>query len=118
MGVFMAEARNDRRKPRRHAADVSESAIAFSPCAVRQFRALLPQQRVRLKKLLTNPVRKDETSADTWFRLQRASEFRDFEVRIEDLRVFCRAVKRQLRVVLLGSKRGQWLLISGVKLTL
>jgi len=52
------------------------------------------------------------------FRLRRASDFADFELRVENLRVYYRIAGDQVRVVLIGRKQGNRLVIDGKRFTL
>ena len=52
------------------------------------------------------------------FRLRRASDFADFELRVENLRVYYRIAGDQVRVVLIGRKQGNRLVIDGKGFTL
>lgn len=52
------------------------------------------------------------------FRLRRTSPHADYELRVGDLRAFYRVEKNTVRVVLIGKKRGNAVLIDGKKFTL
>jgi len=52
------------------------------------------------------------------FRLRRPSDFADFELRVDDLRVFYRVANTQVNVVLIGKKQGNHLVIGGKRFTL
>ena len=52
------------------------------------------------------------------FRLRRPSDFADFELRVDDLRVFYRVPDNQVNVVLIGKKQGSHLVIGGKRFTL
>jgi len=52
------------------------------------------------------------------FRLRRPSEFADFELRVDDLRVFYRVAGERIEVVLIGRKKGSQLVIDGKRFTL
>jgi len=52
------------------------------------------------------------------FRLRRPSEFADFELRVDDLRVFYRVAGERVEVVLIGRKKGNHLVIDGKRFTL
>jgi len=55
------------------------------------------------------------------FRLRRPSEFADFELRADDLRVFYRVAGlagERIEVVLIGRKKGNHLVIDGKRFTL
>jgi len=46
------------------------------------------------------------------FRLRRPSEFADYELRIRHWRVFYRVVDDTVRVVMIGKKRGNFLMVD------
>jgi hypothetical protein len=50
--------------------------------------------------------------------LRRPSEFADFELRVDDLRVFYRVAGERVEVVLIGRKKGNHLVIDGKRFTL
>ncbi len=52
------------------------------------------------------------------FRLRKPSEFAEFELRVDELRVFYRIVSDQVRVVLIGRKEGDQLIIEGKRIKL
>jgi hypothetical protein len=52
------------------------------------------------------------------FRLRRPSDVAEFELRIDDLRVFYRIVGKQVQVVLIGRKRGNSVVIDGRRFVL
>jgi len=47
------------------------------------------------------------------FRLRRLSEFADFELRVQDFRVFYRLSETRVQAVLIGRKRGSELIVEG-----
>ena len=47
------------------------------------------------------------------FRLRRASEFAEYELRLDPWRVFYRVRGKMVEVVMIGEKKGNKLLISG-----
>jgi hypothetical protein len=52
------------------------------------------------------------------FRLRKPSQYADFELRVGELRVFYRIAADEVRVVLIGRKRGDQLIIEGNRFTL
>jgi len=52
------------------------------------------------------------------FRLRRPSDLADFELRVDDLRVFYRVAGDQVNVVLIGKKQANHLIIGGKRFTL
>lgn len=95
-------------------------AIALSQDALRQFRRLRAKDRSRLRDAMTASLSEDDATVATRnrFRLRRPSEFADFELRVDDLRVYYRVVGDQVLVVLSGTKRGNRLIIEGKAFTL
>ncbi len=95
-------------------------AIALSQDALRQFRRLRAKDRSRLRDAMTASLSEDDATVATRnrFRLRRPSEFADFELRVDDLRVYYRVVGDQVLVVLIGTKCGNRLIIEGKAFTL
>jgi len=95
-------------------------AVALSPAAARQFRKLKAHERAMLRHALTERLsREDATQEDrNRFRLRRPSEAAEFELRVEDLRVFYRVRGAQVQVVLIGRKKGGVLLIDSQRFKL
>ena len=52
------------------------------------------------------------------FRLRRPSPFADFELRVQDWRIFYRVVQEEVRVGLIGRKRGNALIVDGRRFVL
>ena len=50
--------------------------------------------------------------------MRRPWEFADFELRVDDLRVFYRVAGERVEVVLIGRKKGSQLVIDGKRFTL
>jgi mRNA-degrading endonuclease RelE of RelBE toxin-antitoxin system len=88
--------------------------IEISPDAVRQFRALRAHDRALVKEQIREQLGESEATQPTRnrFRLRRPSRFADYELRIRDWRVFYRVVENTVRVVLIGRKRGNYLVID------
>jgi hypothetical protein len=95
-------------------------AIVLSPDAVRHFDKLSAREQTLLRQALFAQLSDQDATVETRnrFRLRRASNFADFELRVEDLRVFYRARTDEVQVILIGRKRGADLLIGGRKFTL
>jgi len=95
-------------------------AIVLSPDALRQFRKLRAKDRARLRDAMLASLGEDDATVEALnrFRLRRPSEFVDFELRVDDLRVFYRVAGQRVEVVLIGRKKGNHLVIDGKRFTL
>jgi hypothetical protein len=98
-------------------------AIVLSPDALRQFRKLRAKDRSRLRDATLASLGEDAAIVEARyrFRLRRPSEFADFELRADDLRVFYRVAGlagERIEVVLIGRKKGSQLVIDGKRFTL
>ena len=95
-------------------------AIVLSPDALRQIRKLRAKDRSRLRDAMVATLGEDDATVEARnrFRLRRPSEFADFEFRVDDLRVFYRVAVDQVKVVLIGRKKGNHLVIDGKRFTL
>ena len=94
--------------------------VTLSPDAVRQFRRLRAGERATLKKALKEQLAEDDATVETKnrFRLRRPSLHADYELRVGALRAFFRVEEGVVRVVLIGKKRGNAVLIDGRRFTL
>ena len=94
--------------------------VILSPDATRQFRALRAYDQSRLREALRTQLQDDDATRETRhrFRLRRPSEHADFELRVQDLRVFYRVVGEQVRVALIGRKKGNALMVEGRRFVL
>ncbi|MBI2962728.1 MAG: type II toxin-antitoxin system RelE/ParE family toxin [Deltaproteobacteria bacterium] len=94
--------------------------VTLSPDARRQLQRLRADQRATLREALETQLGKDDATVPTKnrFRLRRPSPYADYELRVGPLRVFYRVEEKMVRVVLIGKKRGDVLLIDGKRLTL
>ena len=94
--------------------------IVLSPDSLRQFKKLKARDRSRLREALVASLSEDDATIETRhrFHLRRPSEHADFELRVEDMRVFYRVSGSEVRVVLIGRKKGNHLLIDGRRFTL
>lgn len=95
-------------------------AIVLAPDALRQFRKMRAKDRSRLRDAMLATLGEDDATVEARnrFRLRRPSEFADFELRVDDLRVFYRVAGAQVQVVLIGRKKGTHLIIDGKRFTL
>jgi mRNA-degrading endonuclease RelE of RelBE toxin-antitoxin system len=95
-------------------------AIVLSPDALRQFRKLRAKDRSLLRDAMLASLGEDDVTVEARnrFRLRRPSEFADFELRVDDLRVFYRVAGERIEVVLIGRKKGSQLVIDGKRFTL
>ena len=88
--------------------------VVLSETAVRQFRQIEKGRRAILK----DGIRKNLAESDTTqrsrnkFRLRRASEHAEYELRLEPWRVFYRVRGSLVEVAILGKQRVNLLLIS------
>jgi hypothetical protein len=78
------------------------------------------KDRSRLRDAMLATLGEDDATVEARnrFRLRRPSEFADFELRVDDLRVFYRVAGAQVQVVLIGRKKGTHLIIDGKRFTL
>ncbi len=89
--------------------------VVLSPAALRQFKRLAASARSLLKKTMAERLgEEDPTQEDrNRFRLRRVSAHADFELRVEGWRVFYRVQESRVVVELIGTKKGNVLLIEG-----
>ena len=89
--------------------------ITLSPDALRQFRRLRAAERATLREALRSQLGEEDATVQTKnrFRLRRPSPHADYELRVEAFRAFYRVEGHMVRVVLIGRKRGDTLLING-----
>lgn len=94
--------------------------LIFSPAAIRQYKRLPARVRSLLKQTMHERlVQEDPTQEDrNRFRLRRASAYADFELRVQQWRVFYRVQERVVTVELIGRKEGHRLLINGKEFVL
>ena len=88
--------------------------IELSPDAVRQLKALRAHDRALVKDQIHEHLGESDAAQTTRnrFRLRRPSRFADYELRIRNWRVFYRVLDDTVRVVLIGRKRGNHLVIN------
>jgi hypothetical protein len=94
--------------------------VVLSPDAVRQFRRLRAAQRTKVRDAMDVGLANEDAARETRnrFRLRRPSDVAEFELRVDDLRVFYRIVGKQVQVVLIGRKRGNSVVIDGKRFIL
>ncbi len=92
----------------------------FAPDAARQFKQLSAAERSRLKEAIKESLAEDDATAasSNRFPLRRPSERASFEFRAGELRVFYRVVDNEVRIVLIGRKKGNQLLVDSKRFTL
>lgn len=96
------------------------SQLIYAPAALRQYKKLSAKTRALLKQAMYDRlVQEDPTQEDRHrFRLRRASAYADFELRVQQWRVFYRVHGLLVIVEMIGRKEGNRLLIEGKELTL
>ena len=94
--------------------------VEFTPDAVRQFKALPKWARTAIKEALRTHLVLDDPARLTrnQSRLRRASTYADYELRVDDWRIFYRIEEGIAVVTLLGEKRGNRLIVEGEELNL
>jgi mRNA-degrading endonuclease RelE of RelBE toxin-antitoxin system len=94
--------------------------VVLSPDAVRQFRRLRAADRAKVRDAMELSLANEDAFRETKnrFRLRRPSDVAEFELRVDDLRVFYRVVGTQVQVVLIGRKRGNSVVIDGKRFVL
>jgi len=94
--------------------------VVLSPDAVRQFRALPARARALLKDAMRVQLQQSDATEETRnrFRLRRPSVHADFELRVAEWRVFYRVEADEVRVIVIGRKRGSHLVIDRKRFTL
>ncbi|MGH7960889.1 MAG: type II toxin-antitoxin system RelE family toxin [Candidatus Binatia bacterium] len=94
--------------------------MLFAPAALRQYKKLSARTRALLKQTMDGRlVQEDPAKEDrNRFRLRRASTYADFELRVQEWRVFYRVQEFVVIVELIGKKEGNHLLIEGKEFAL
>jgi mRNA-degrading endonuclease RelE of RelBE toxin-antitoxin system len=89
--------------------------LIFSPAAIRQYKNLPAATRALLKRTMHQRLALEDAIKEdrNRFRLRRASTYADFELRVEQWRVFYRVQKKVVTVELIGRKEGNRLVIEG-----
>ena len=95
-------------------------SVELTADAVRQFKRLPEQARPLIKEALRRQLILDDPARVTRnkCRLRRASEYADYELRVEGWRVFYRIEADRSVVTLIGEKRGNRLIVEGEALEL
>ena len=88
--------------------------VLLSPDAVRQLRALRAHDRSLLTEGMRQELEKSDATEETRnrFRLRRPSRVADFELRVGEWRVFYRVTDGEVQVVIIGRKRGDFLIVD------
>jgi mRNA-degrading endonuclease RelE of RelBE toxin-antitoxin system len=99
---------------------VPKRRVMFAPDAARQVKELSAADRSRLKEAIRASLAEDDatTVSANRFPLRRPSEHAGFELRAGELRVFYRVAGSEVRVTLIGRKRGNQLFVDGKRFTL
>ena len=99
---------------------MSRRRAVFAPDAARQFRQLGATDRPRLKAAIESSLMEDDatTVSKNRFPLRRPSAVAGFELRVGELRVFYRVVGDEVRITLIGRKRGNQLVVDGKRFVL
>jgi mRNA-degrading endonuclease RelE of RelBE toxin-antitoxin system len=99
---------------------VPKRIVVFAPDAARQFKQFGAADRSRLREAIRASLAEDDATIATTnrFPLRRPSEHAGFELRSGELRVFYRVIGSEVRITLIGRKRGNQLIIDGKRFTL
>jgi hypothetical protein len=99
---------------------VPKRKAIFAPDAARQFKQLGVAQRARLKEAIQASLAEDDatTVSKNRFPLRRPSERASFEFWVGELRIFYRVVGIEVRIILIGRKKGNQLFVDGKRFTL
>ena len=94
--------------------------MEFTADALRQFKKLPKAARAFLKAAIRVHLVEGDAAAVTRnkFRLRRASQHADYELRADNWRLFYRLEEDLVVVTLLGEKRGNVLVVEGEELSL
>ena len=94
--------------------------VVLAPDAARQFKQFGAADRSRLREAIRASLAEDDATIATTnrFPLRRPSEHAGFELRSGELRVFYRVIGSEVRITLIGRKRGNQLLIAGKRFKL
>jgi len=92
----------------------------LAPDAVRQFKRLSAAERSRLKEAIKASLAEDDATIpnNNRFPLRRPSVYAVFEFRVGELRVFYQVAGDEVRVTLIGRKKGNQLLVDGRRFNL
>jgi mRNA-degrading endonuclease RelE of RelBE toxin-antitoxin system len=99
---------------------VPKRKVKLAPDAVRHFNKLSATERSRLKEAIKSSLGDDDatTANKNRFPLRRPSEHAAFEFRVGELRIFYNVVELEVRITLIGRKKGNRLLVDGKRFTL
>jgi mRNA-degrading endonuclease RelE of RelBE toxin-antitoxin system len=94
--------------------------VEFTGDALRQFKKLPKPVRRYLKEAVRRQLMESAPGLTTRnkFRLRRASAFADYELRVDDWRIFYRLEDELVLITLVGEKRGSFLIVEGEELRL
>ncbi len=94
--------------------------VLLSDRAVRQLKRIHKHRRTFIKEEIWKHLAQSDPlqAGRNKLRLRRASEYAEFELRLEPWRVFYRVRGGLVEVVLIGEKRGNKLLIEGEEFVL
>ena len=89
--------------------------LVLSPAAVRHYKSCTARVRALLKQAMqVRLIDQDPTVEDrNRFRLHRISKHADFELRVEEWRMFYRVKNKVVILELIGKKVGNKLIIAG-----
>ena len=89
--------------------------VVFKPQALEHLRWLSIYQQRAVTDGIRRRLVENDPRAETWnkFRLRRASETADYELRLGDLRVFYQIEESLILVTVVGIKRGNTLIVKG-----
>ena len=95
-------------------------SVELTADAVRQFKGVPKRARPLIKEALHRRLMLEDPARTTRYkcRLRRASEYADYELRVEQWRVFYRIEDDRSVVTLMGEQRGNRLIVEGEALEL
>ena len=88
--------------------------VLLSPDATRQFCQVRAADRTLVRDAMKTSLEVGDATEETRnrFRLRRPSPFADYELRVEDYRIFYRVVANEVLVAMIGRKRGNFLVVD------
>ncbi len=94
--------------------------VVFSLAAIRQYKKLPAAARSLLKRVIDERLGREDPRLEdrNRFRLRRPSPYADFELRVENWRVYYRVQEDFIYVELIGRKEGKKIIIEGRELVL
>jgi mRNA-degrading endonuclease RelE of RelBE toxin-antitoxin system len=92
----------------------------LSPAAARHLNGLKARERAILIASIRENLEQTDAAEQTRnrFRLRRLSQFAEFELRVEDLRLFYRVAGARVEIVMIGRKVGNVLIVDGRRFVL